>query len=186
MTHSWKFANFKTSDTRFNNIHIGIVGPLPPSKGWVYLLTCIHHFTRWLEVILIPDMTADTVAHTFISGWITRFGMPSSVTPDCGWQFESRLWYSLMELIGCSHIDTTSYHLMSNRPLSDFIVNFKYPSKLVTIQSLGQSHFNDPTECSHYYTFKANFPCTTAELVYVTTLRLPSNISFSNITLMQQ
>jgi len=34
-------SNFKTPDARFANIHIDLVGPLPPSKGNVYLLTCI-------------------------------------------------------------------------------------------------------------------------------------------------
>ena len=32
---------FKTPDVRFPNIHINIVGPLPPSRGYVHLLTWI-------------------------------------------------------------------------------------------------------------------------------------------------
>ena len=34
---------------RFDNIHIDIVGPLPPSSGYTYILTCIDHFTSWPE-----------------------------------------------------------------------------------------------------------------------------------------
>ena len=101
-------GKFKTPDTRFANIYIDIVGPFPPSRGYVYLQTCIDRFTRWPEAIPIVDMTADAVAHAFISCWISQFGVPSSITTDCGCQFESALWEWLMELLGCKRIKTTS------------------------------------------------------------------------------
>ena len=101
-------------------IHIDIVGPLPPSKGCVYLLTCIDRFTRWPEAIPIPDMTADSVAHAFVDCWISRFGVPSSVTTDRGRQFESPLWQRLMEILGCKQIRTTSYHPIANGIIERF------------------------------------------------------------------
>ena len=113
-------GKFKTPDARFSNIHIDIVGPLPPSKGNVYLLTCIDRFTRWPEAIPTPDITADTVAHAFISSWISRFGVPSSVTTDHGRQFECALWQRLMELLGCKRLRTTSYHPIANGIIERF------------------------------------------------------------------
>ena len=85
-------STFSTPDARFDLIHIDIVGPLPPSGGFSYLLTCVDRFTRWPEAIPLTTVTADTVAKAFVSGWISRFGVPSTVTTDRGHQFESALW----------------------------------------------------------------------------------------------
>ena len=59
-----------------------------------------YSYPRWPEAIPIPDMTVDTVTHAFISCWISRFGMLTSVTTDHGRQFESALWQHLMEFLG--------------------------------------------------------------------------------------
>uniref|UniRef100_A0A1X7VKG5 Reverse transcriptase domain-containing protein n=1 Tax=Amphimedon queenslandica TaxID=400682 RepID=A0A1X7VKG5_AMPQE len=67
---------------KLDNIHVDIVSPLPPSNGYTYLVTCISRFTHGPEAIPTSDITAPTVAKAIVSGWISRFGSPSTITTD--------------------------------------------------------------------------------------------------------
>lgn len=74
----------------------------------------IDRFTRWIEFIPMPDISADTVAHTFVREWISRYGVPRYVTSDRGTQFTSELHQKLISLLGAKHITTTAYHPQAN------------------------------------------------------------------------
>ena len=107
-------GTFASPDARFSHVHIDLVGPLPPSEGNSYLLTCVDSFTRWPVAIPIPDITAETVARTFVARWVANSGAPATITTDRGRQFESALFLALTNLLGTTRIRTTSSHPASN------------------------------------------------------------------------
>ena len=106
--------SFPVPSSRFEHLHVDIVGPFPPSRGYTYLFTVIDRFTRWPEAIPMADCTAQTCAQAFLSGWIARFGVPPSVTSDRGRQFISELWRDVLHLFGIKPTQTTSYRPQAN------------------------------------------------------------------------
>ena len=47
------FGKFTEPTERFDHVHIDIVGPLPYTNGFRYLLTCVDRFTRWRKPYLL-------------------------------------------------------------------------------------------------------------------------------------
>ena len=163
---------FTTPNARFDVIHIDLVGPLPPSRGFTYLLTCVDRFTRWPEAIPLTCITAEAVAQAFLSGWISRFGVPSTIVTDRGRQFESRCWNTLMTLLGSKRARTTSYHPQTNGMVERFHRQLKAALK-------AQPQPDSWMDALPFVllgirtTLKEDISATAAEMVYGTTLRLP-------------
>ena len=114
--------NFEIPASRFEVVHIDIVGPLPPANeynrmytsDYRYILTCIDRSTRWIEAVPIRDIQASTIAVAFLEAWVTRFGVPLYVVSDRGSQFESELFSELSKMTGFHRLRTSSYHPQAN------------------------------------------------------------------------
>ena len=74
---------------RFEHIHVDLVGPLSPSRGYTHLLTIVDRFTRWPEAIPLTQTDTRTCAQALLSNWIARFGMSEHITSDRGTKFTS-------------------------------------------------------------------------------------------------
>ncbi|CAI2736394.1 unnamed protein product [Schistosoma spindalis] len=137
-------GSFKTPDARFDHVHLDLVGPLPDSNDYSYLLTCVNRFTRWSEAVPIKNITAETVARAFVEKRVANFGCPTTITTDRGRQFESELLRCLTMKLGITRFRTTAYHPQANGLVGRF-----------------------------HRQLKADIRYTASQLVYGTTLRLP-------------
>ncbi|GBN93686.1 Retrovirus-related Pol polyprotein from transposon 297 [Araneus ventricosus] len=109
-----KLSGFVPPSARFEHVHIDLVGPLLPSEGFRYCLTCVDRFSKWPEAFPLVDISANTIATAFYSGWISRFGPPLRLTTDQGTLFETALCQALTKFLGTARQRTTPYHPASN------------------------------------------------------------------------
>lgn len=99
---------------RFSHVHLDLVGPLKSSGGYTSVLTIVDRSTRWPEAVPLADTSARTVFSAFTRHWISRFGVPSTLTTDRGVQFTSNVWADFCKELGINHILTTAFHPQSN------------------------------------------------------------------------
>nr|VZH94050.1 unnamed protein product [Spirometra erinaceieuropaei] len=159
-------------DVRLNHVHLDLIGPLPPSRGYTHILTAVDRFTRWPIAVPISDTSAENIAMVFLTHWISTFGVPATLTTDCGSQFQSSLFRQLTRLPGCAHITTTAYHPAFNGLVERLHRQLK--SALMSQTESATWSVNVPLVLLGIRSsVKEDIQCTAAELVYGTPLRLP-------------
>ncbi|BHF71413.1 hypothetical protein SprV_0401447100 [Sparganum proliferum] len=165
-------STFAVPDVRFHHVHLDLVGPLPPSRGYTHILTAVDRFTRWPIAVPISDTSAENIAMVFLTHWISTFGVPATLTTDRGSQFQSSLFREFTRLLGCAHITTTAYHPASNGLVKRLHRQLK--SALMSQTESATWSVNLPLALLGIRSsVKEDIQCTAAELVYGTLLRLP-------------
>ncbi|UYV80802.1 hypothetical protein LAZ67_19001764 [Cordylochernes scorpioides] len=168
---------FLSHQTRFEHVHLDLIGPLPHSENCTHILTAIDRYSKWPEAFPISDKTALSVAKAFLVffGWISRYEVPATITTDQGREFESHLFKDLTPLIGTNRIRTTAYN-----PAANGLVERLHRQIKAAIMASGNTiNWIDalPLVLLGIRTsYKEDLKCTTAEMVFGTTLNLPADL----------
>ena len=158
---------------RFAHVHVDVVGPLSPDQGNRYLLTMIDRTTRWAEAAPIADTTAETILQTFLEQWVSRFGIPLTVTSDRGAQFTSQLWHTALQRLGIHVSATTAYHPQANGVIERFHRTLKNALRCAVRSSRSWTRSLPWVLLGLRNAPRADTATSTAEVLYGTPLRVP-------------
>ncbi|KAL1139232.1 hypothetical protein AAG570_006218 [Ranatra chinensis] len=143
------------SVSSFEHVHLGIIGPLPPSQGEAYCLTMIDRFLR--------------------SMGLTFWG-PLKITTDQGRQFESQLFTRLTTMLGIQRLRTSAYHPQANGVVERWHRSFKAALTARLDCQLGSTSTHNTTwaPSSNERGQQGQY----RRLVYGRTLRLPGDLFY--------
>ena len=67
---------------------IDFAGPLPEYDKWnIWVLVCIDHCTKWVELLALPTKSLAGVARSFLENVVARYGAPREVLTNRGTEF---------------------------------------------------------------------------------------------------
>ena len=107
-----KLHPIETPSIPFDTIGIDFLGPIKAHNRQAnnHILVITDYFTKWVELIPLPNQTAETTAKALMSAIVNRFGMPRVIISDNGPNFASKLFDALCKSIGTKHKFSTPYH----------------------------------------------------------------------------
>ena len=108
------YGEFKVPDQRFSHCHVDIVGPLPESEGFKYLLTIIDRTTRHLSALPVKEPSAKECSQAFLLHYVAQYGLPSACTSDQGRNFVSNLFQEMQKNLGIDVNHTPIYWPQGN------------------------------------------------------------------------
>ncbi|EAL17162.1 hypothetical protein CNBN2080 [Cryptococcus deneoformans B-3501A] len=96
---------------KFDDIAIDFVGPLPSSGGHDYLFTITDRLTGFIELVpCSTSINARDLAILVWDRWVSRYGLPLSITSDRDTLFTSRFWTTLWEQQNIKLKMSTAFH----------------------------------------------------------------------------
>ena len=99
---------------KFEEINIDIVGPLPKSGKFSYLLTVIDRFSLYPEAIPLERATTTAVIDALMLNIFARYGVPGRLISDRGAIFLAHEFRETMRILGIEHQYTTSFNPQAN------------------------------------------------------------------------
>lgn len=91
-----------------------------PNQKKMNLLCIMDDFSKYVEITVIPNKEAKTVAEAFFTTWICRHSVPCRVRFDAGTEFKNRFMSHLTERLGIDKCPITVLNPESNGGIERF------------------------------------------------------------------
>ena len=165
-----------TTDQPNQRIHIDLFGPLKTSgQGNKMVLVMTDAFTKYAEVLAIPDKQAETVSMEIFIHWICRFGTPVQMHSDNGTEFVNKLSKELFSLLQIKHTTTTPGHPQCNAQAEVFNKTMaKYLASFVDNSTLDWEQYLPALRFAYNTSYHSTIATTPFELLYGMKARTPS------------
>jgi len=96
-------------------VHMDLFGPLKTSgSGKKYIMCITDAFSKYVELVAIPDKTATTVASALFSRWLCRHGLPLEIVSDGGKEFCNEIVNEMLKMMTIKKTTTSPYHPKTN------------------------------------------------------------------------
>jgi hypothetical protein len=91
-----------------------LVGKLPQtSRGNVYIMIMIEHFSKWVELVTLPDKSSHNISRAFLQQVLSRFGACDECLTDQGSKFRGE-FQDLLDHAFIDHCRISKDHPQAN------------------------------------------------------------------------
>lgn len=157
-------------------IHSDLFGPLRDlGRGKRYILTITDAFTKYVELVSLPNKEAPTVCEAIFNRWICRYSVPLEIVTDQGGEFCNELSAELYKLLEMKHFKTSSRHPACNSQAE--VANktiAKYLRNLVRDDTLDWEQYLCPLMFAYNTSFHRSIKTTPFFITFGMEPRLPS------------
>ena len=100
----------------FERVSTDILGPLPecPKTGNKYVIVFVDYFSKYIELVPVPNIRAVTVAQVFLREIVCRHGAPMYLHSDRGSNYLSHIVRITCKLMQTHKTQTVAYHPQCN------------------------------------------------------------------------
>jgi len=89
-------------------------GFIPSPRGNRYILVFIDNFSRYCELVPVPDKSAHTIARAFYNNIICRYQSPQQLSSDNGTEFCNKILSQLCSLMNVKKVNILPYRPQAN------------------------------------------------------------------------
>jgi hypothetical protein len=119
-------------------VHADLFGPLRTfDNGKKFILCITDAFTKYIELVPLPNKEAVTVTEAIFDKWISHFGTPLNLVTDQGTEFCARLSKEVFSRLGTAHLTTSLHHPqcksqaeIANKTIAKYLSSFCNDSTL--------------------------------------------------------